>query len=106
MMLETLWQEGRHASRSLYRAPGFTAASVITLTLGIGATTAIFAVVDAAILKPLPYPDADRLVVLAQPAGGAQTGQIFLRVRESARLFDGIAAQGTANGWNLAARDI
>ena len=106
MMLETIWQEVRHASRSLRRTPAFTAASVVTLTVGIGATTAIFAVVDAALLKPLPYPDADRLVVLAPPAGGAQTGQIFLRVREIATLFDELAAQGTANGWNLAARDL
>ena len=104
--MDLVLRDIRYAARSLRRTPGFTAAAVITLTLGIGATTAIFAVVDAALLKPLPYPDADRMVVLALPEGGGQTGQIFLRVRESARLFEGIAAQSGATGWNLATRDI
>ena len=59
-----LGREIRHASRLLARAPGFTAAVVIVLALGIGATTAAFAVVHAALLAPLPYPDADRLVMV------------------------------------------
>ena len=105
-LLDLVLRDLRYAARSLRRTPGFTVAAVLTLTLGIGATTAIFAVVDAALLKPLPYPDADRMVVLARPEGGVQTGQIFLHVRESARLFEGIAAQTGANGWNLATRDM
>ena len=105
-LVDLMLRDIRYAARSLQRTPGFTAAAVITLTLGIGATTAIFAVVDAALLKPLPYPDADRMVVLAQPEGGEQTGQIFLHVRESATLFEGIAAQSGATGWNLATRDM
>ena len=107
-VVDAMLRDLRYAARSLRRAPGFTAAAVITLTLGIGATTAIFAVVDAALLKPLPYPDADRMVVFAQPAAGDQTatGQIFLHMRERARLFEGVAAQSSANGWNLATRDI
>ena len=62
--LAGLGREIRHAARLLARAPGFTAAVVIVLALGIGATTAAFAVVHAALLAPLPYPDADRLVMV------------------------------------------
>jgi putative ABC transport system permease protein len=54
----------RLAFRSLIRQPGFSLVAILTLGLGIGATTAIFTVVDAVILQPLPYPDSDRVVVL------------------------------------------
>src|SRR5262245_31788664 len=54
----------RLALRSLIRQPGFTLVAILTLGLGIGATTAIFTVVDAVILQPLPYPDSNRVVVL------------------------------------------
>jgi putative ABC transport system permease protein len=52
--------------RSLLKSPGFTAATVLTLALGLGATTAIFSVLYAVLLKPFPYPGADRLVVMWQ----------------------------------------
>jgi predicted permease len=60
--LETVWQDFRFAIRQLRRSPGFTITAVLMLALGIGASVAIFAFVDAALIKPLPYRDPNRLV--------------------------------------------
>ncbi len=59
MTVTGLWNDGRFALRGLYRTPGFTAITIGTLALGIGATTAIFSVVNGVLLKPLPFEDAD-----------------------------------------------
>lgn len=61
-VVDTLRRETRQAARALTRAPGFTLVAALTLALGLGAATAIFAVLDSVVLRPLPYPDADRLV--------------------------------------------
>src|SRR5262245_18332726 len=61
--------EIRLAFRNLTRVPGFAIAFVLTLGLGIGANTAIFSVINGVLLRPLPYPEADRLMYLRQPQG-------------------------------------
>ena len=95
--LERLWQDLRYAVRGLRRSPGFVAVACMALTLGIGATTAIFTVVHSVLLRPLPFPGADRLVMLweRQPDTGRQNVASMSNFRawqDSARSFEALAA--------------
>jgi hypothetical protein len=72
----------RQAIRSLRRSPTFAATAIATLAFGIGATSAIFTIVNAALFKPLPYPNPEELVVLTTPSLRASTGQLFLFMRD------------------------
>jgi predicted permease len=95
--LETFLQDVRYAFRALARNPGFTAVAVLTLALGIGATTTLFSVVNGVLLKPLPYPEPGRLVMLWEQM--PSTNRLFSVApanfydwREQSRSFDRMAA--------------
>jgi putative ABC transport system permease protein len=91
-----------YAIRSLARSPGFTAAAIVTLSIGIGATTAIYSVVNTILLQPLPYPDADRLFTVVENVAPFRAGfqwtqrgpnnLEFAEWRTRARTFDATAA--------------
>ncbi len=84
----------RYAFRSLSRSPGFAVAVVLTLGLGIGANTAIFSVVRAVLLKPLPHQDGDRLVYLRQSADGPGAENVLFSVPEILDFRDGAKSLG------------
>src|SRR5262245_3471481 len=94
--LETVWQDLRYGARMLLKQPGFTVVAVITLALGIGANTAIFSVVNAVLLRPLPCEDPDRLVVFwtAPQQGRTEACSLpdFADWREQGRSFERMAA--------------
>jgi putative ABC transport system permease protein len=95
--VETLWQDLRFGLRTLRKSPSFTVVAVLTLALGIGANTTIFTVVNGVILKPLPYPHADRLVMLLEKQLSDGTlGPVapanFFDWREQSHSFDKMAA--------------
>lgn len=95
--IEGLIQDGRYASRQIRKAVGFTTVAVSVLALGVGANTAIFSVINAVLLKSLPYPEANRLVWLGETLKGNSTDPVtltpdFLEWREQNGVFTGIAA--------------
>ncbi|HEY6401983.1 MAG TPA: ABC transporter permease [Blastocatellia bacterium] len=94
--MQTLWQDLRYAWRILLKTPGFTAVAVITLALGIGANTAIFSVVNAVLLRSLPYRDAERIVAIQEldPKGNPVqvTSPNFLDWRAQNTVFSHLAA--------------
>src|SRR5262249_46077324 len=82
MRMETLWQDLRHSARLLWKKPGFTVAVVLTLSLGIGANTAIFSVVNAVLLRPFPYQDSKQLAILWNSFPGRDNPRAWLTLGE------------------------
>jgi len=102
--LETIGRDVRYGARTLARAPGFTVAAVLALALGIGATTAIFGVVDAVLLRPLPYNQPERLAVVLHGGRYPVAPANYLDWRREASAFE---RMGAAEYWqtNLSGAD-
>ena len=91
-----LWRDIRYGSRLLWKSPGFTSVSLLALSLGIGATTAIFSLLYSVLLAPLPYVDSDRIVMVWSHQKGERNGTSpsdLLDWQKQATLFDSL------NGW-------
>ena len=107
--LRDIWQDLRYATRMLRKQPAFTLAAVLTLALGIGANTAIFSIVNAVLLQPLPYPDPSRLFVVYQPVSRGVgdrarfSAESFLDLQRESRSFEALGAYA-GTGFTLSDR--
>ncbi|HEY6186737.1 MAG TPA: ABC transporter permease [Pyrinomonadaceae bacterium] len=94
--MATLWQDLRYGFRMLLKSPGFTAVTILALALGIGANSAIFSVVNAVLLKPLPFSTAERLVFISEWSQQVQNMSVsypnFTDWRDQNRSFEQLAA--------------
>jgi len=108
--LEAFWQDARHGARMLRRNPGFAAAAILTLALGIGANTAIFSVVSSVLLRPLPFKDPKRLAIIWETSlkNRATISPIssadFIDWKDQTRVFEQLAAWRFLY-FNLSGRD-
>jgi predicted permease len=107
-VLENVWRDLRYVIRALRRAPGFAVAVIVVMALGIGAVTAMFAIVRSVLLKPLPFGDPERLVMLYERNADGQflfnavAGGAFLQWQREAKSFEQLAVW-QEDGFNLSA---
>lgn len=98
-IMETIWQDLRFGLRMLAKSPGFTLVAVLTLALGIGANTAIFSVVNAVLLRPLPYPESEGLVRIWEDPGNIAKNFVnprnYADFRDQNQIFEQVAAIST-----------
>jgi predicted permease len=105
-VLNNLFADVRYAARRLWGKPGFSITSVLTLALGIGATTSIFSVIESVLWKPLPYTHSERLVTLGHTAPGIHyddlplSASLYFTYREEGRAFEEVAL------WNAGAATV
>jgi putative ABC transport system permease protein len=95
--IETVIQDARHGVRTMLRAPAFTVITVVVLAVGIGANTAIFSVVDAVLLRPLPYRESGRLVTILMNGENPVSVANYIDWRDQSQSF---AAMGAADYWS------
>src|SRR5260221_10763379 len=101
-LAEDVARDVRHAARGLWRSPGFSLTVTLTLALGIGGNTAVFSVVDQLLLRPLPYPNGDQLVMIEESVGGRTahadvSPANWLDWQHESRTFRRFAAWGSAS---------
>lgn len=108
-MFADLWHDVRLAARTLLKQPVFAAAAVLTLALGIGATTAIFSVVNGVLIKPLPYPDPDSLVRIVHNIGGINqpyfSDAIYLTYADNTHAFQDVGVWSPGETATIAGED-
>jgi predicted permease len=102
--LETCWQDIRFGARMLRKNPGFTAVVILTLAMGIGATTAVFSLVEGVLLRPLPFHDPDRLVLLGDHLGGRPS--MSVTAREIATYSSATQAFSSLGGYITASFEL
>ena len=94
--MDTSIQDLRYGIRTLVKSPGFAAAGILTLALGIGATTAMVSIVDAVLVKPLPYKDPERIVAIWEKTPAGQRNPVssaeFIDWKNQNQVFDYLVA--------------
>ncbi|HSR42396.1 MAG TPA: ABC transporter permease, partial [Longimicrobiales bacterium] len=102
-LMDGLWSDLKHGARALAARPGYTAVAVLTLSLGIGATTAMFSAVNSVLLRPLPYRSPERVVTLFQVdtrEGARVEGVSAANVRDLALASERLSAAAVADPWS------
>ena len=108
--METLWQDIRYGIRILSKSPAFTVVAIITLALGIGANTAIFSVVNGVVLRPLSYPEPEKLMMVFLSSPQHKTGGLgnadYYAVKDRNHSFEHFAAISYSDGFSLTGSQI